>query len=373
MNDILLDKVSSTSRATIFKDIAGGMWFMGVYSNNFEDKVGDILTEASHEEYAQWLKSTGVKPPITVIHQPQYSPVFHLVHMLALLDGSITTDEFNANLKSIYEPFAIAETTTVVPMNGFTFVIGKVYDSKRDLVERLLPQLKTWGMSHGFIRLQTNGKIINKYRTFEFSVLPTEFAANWATSVGLITKGGKEPMNDILKSLSPEDQAALQELLDSPVDELEAGTSKAREILTNLLASKQVEVPEVAEVEVAPVVPDMVALRGQIMEDLKVEELVATLKTVGERIQAQDQRIEELTTQLKAVQTSEDEKIAAQFASPNWAGIFKEVPKTDEAKLKEIKDKLPEQVTADAVIDKSNPIAFGFWNQLVPPSGGLNG
>lgn len=372
--DIAGESMPVSNRSTIYKDNAGQMWFFGVYSNNFEDKVGDILTEAAHEEYAQWVKSTGVRPPITIAHQPTFPPAFHLVHLLALLDGQIDANTFSQNLKELYSPYAFAETTTVIPLNGFTFVLGKVYDNKRSLVESLLPQLKSWGMSHGFIRLQSNGNIINKYRTFEFSILPDDIAANWATSVGLITKGGKQPMNDILKSLSQEDQDTLQELLNAPVEELESATSKARTILQQLLSSKGLEEVEVepeeetTEVVEEDVVEDTksisVELRSQIFEDLKIDELVQTLKSMGDKITSQEARIETLVAEIETLKATEDEKIALQFQAPNWSGIFAEKSgTTDKDKLKEIKENLPEEAVAEKV-DPNNPLSYGFWGQF---------
>ena len=40
----------------------GESWFVGFYSNNYEDREHDIITRDAHEEFAKWLEETGYNP-----------------------------------------------------------------------------------------------------------------------------------------------------------------------------------------------------------------------------------------------------------------------------------------------------------------------
>jgi hypothetical protein len=170
-------KMPSEKMATMFRDKAGTTWFVGIYSNNFQDKQDDIISEAAHEEYATWFKTTGIRAPIVMLHQPQYPEVIHVGMLLALVTGRMSSEVYTKTLKEMYEKTAIAEAVSVFVKNGFAVVIGKVFDHKQDVVKMLMRHQNKWGMSHGFIPLQKDDNIINQYRTFEFTLAPEVFLA----------------------------------------------------------------------------------------------------------------------------------------------------------------------------------------------------
>lgn len=387
-----------------YKDNNQQYWFLGAFSNNFEDAEGEIISWDAHTENANWLKSNNIKPPVTVFHLPQFPPLFHMVHVLSVLSGDISPQEYTKNLKDLYAPVAIGETEAVIPLNGFIFVVAKVYDDKKELVERLSARNQTWGMSHGFIKLRASGNMIEKYRSFEYSVLPEEWAANKATPIGLI-KRGDFSMDNVMKQLSAEDRELLNDLLDGSVEDLESATSKARDILSAVLRSKSLSPDEpekeeekqeedkqedeqsVADEETPtpdeqaeqafenegapPPLPEegtkMYAdFRQKMMEDLKVEELVQALKSAGEAITSLQAEVDKLNRQVEAIKADEDTKIAASFIAPDWTlGLGRKTSHTvadEDTLLDELKDNIPDKVTEQPnEADTDNPLYRGFY------------
>lgn len=363
------------AKAVFYKDTKEQLWFFGAFSNNFEDREGEIFSWDSHLDNARWLKSNDIRPPITVLHTPTYPPLFHIVHVLSVLSGDISPQEYTQDLKEMYESTAIAETQAVIPLNGFIFVVGRVYDDKKALAERLAAASERWGMSHGFIRLKTNDNIIEKYRSFEYSVLPDVLAANNITPFGFIKKG-EIVMDDVVKQLSEEDRTLLNDLLDGSVDDLESATAKARDILQRVLGSKALEVPEetpaeevVEETAEQEVTKSYAELRAQLMHDLNIEELVGVLKTAGDTVRELQNEITQLKEKVAALEVDEDTKIAMQFAAPDWTLGFgnKRSKETvvEEELIEQLKQQAPEQVVVPQENkENNNPLVTGFWRQF---------
>ncbi len=365
------------SNKAVFYRSGDDIWFFGVYSNNFEDKQSDIISEEAHEEFVDWLRTTGVKPPITIFHQPHYPEAIHAVNYMGLVYGKYTPDEYSANLDALYKPFAIAKTEKVMYLNGFTFVIGKVYEHKRTLVERLMEQSKTWGMSHGFIPVKTNGNIIEKYRSFEFTLAPNQFVVNQTTPIGFISKENLEKMDEKMKSLSDEERKLVEDLLDGKAEDLEEATNKAKEILSGVLASKAEEVDEdVVEdenTEDKKIIEVKATFDTAVLEQLTVtfkaiEGIIGELKT---EVSTLAQKVNQLETKLTEVKKTEDEKVAEQLWFPNWKKAFEDlsVEKQEENTdvVKELKDKLPDQIVQDKVEAQDDVMQGLLWN-LLPQS-----
>lgn len=389
---------------SVFYRAGSELWFLGIYSNNFEDREAETFTQEAHDEYAAWIKSTGIHPPITVMHQPQYEDAVHIAHYLSLVRGVISPEEFSQNLKALYGPYAIAETTAVIPVDGFNLVVGKVYDNKREVVERLMGRSTGWGMSHGFIVVQSDDKTITKYRTFEFSILPEELAANQVTAIGFVEKD--ITMEADLKGISQEDRLLLRDLFDDTVDpdKLEQAIKVAKNVLSGFLGSKLLKeetvdtentetvveevveettetvteeevVEEVVEETEDVVEKDYAPLRAKLMDDFKLKELAEALTTIGDRLEKLETGLETLTTSvqadqkmIEALKKSDDEKVAAQFEAPNWTPRFSQrsvthQPETEEADLlADLKDKIPPEVTEKA--KNENPLNLGFWKSF---------
>lgn len=376
------------NKATFYKDAKGQMWFLGVYSNNFMDDEKEAISWTAHEEYAKWLKDTGVKPPIILMHLPQFEHLIHAVHYMGLEFGKFTPQEYNDNLLAMYRSTAIAQTQTVIPLNGFMLVVGKVFDNKREVAEKLAARQEHWGMSHGFIPLKKDGNIFTQYRSFEFTLGPIVLAANKATAISFATKDTEEFRTMAEKiGLSDEDRQLLEDLLGNP--DVEEATAKARDILQRALSSAKLlddeekqmppeeEKPEEEEEEdedkndeeaEEKLVPadSYEGLRAKIFADLHVDELAASLKTLNETVQTQAALITDLKTEIATLRQTEDEKIAAAFTQPDWTLGYatKRTEPTDEKLVDELKKNVPTGVVEDEKLKSTNPLSLGFWSRI---------
>jgi hypothetical protein len=354
--------------AAFFKDRKNDLWFIGVYSNNYQDRQKDILSEASHQEYAEWIKSTGVKPPIVMLHLPHFPEIVHYAMLLGLATHKMSVEEYNKTLMELYKSTAIAQTKTVMVKNGFAFVIGKVLESKRALVEKVMASQNKFGMSHGFIPLRFGDNIINQYRSFEFSLAPEAFLANELTAIGF----KEEKMDEtLLKELSEEERQIIQQVFDE--EDADTATAKARETLRNLLASKmEVEEAPVEETPTEENTDEYVTLATKLAADFKLEDLAKVINSLGERLAAIEQSQADVKTKLTEVEKTEDERVVSQyFKGIDWTlGMGKSLdsdPTKEEKELVEkLKTDIPEQVVEGATkVDPKNPLQVMFWQPLL--------
>lgn len=148
-------------------------WF-AVYSNNFEDKHTQILTDAAHKEYAEWVNDT-----------KQYSDL----HIWHCGDGS-----------------KYGKTDFVDYVDGFAMASG-IIDAGKEPLARAIAETNP-GVSHGFVGVhhKATGEW-SKYRQFEISTLPLEAAANVTLDV-VYEPGSKE----LLMPFAPDKRAHLKAL-----------------------------------------------------------------------------------------------------------------------------------------------------------------
>lgn len=374
-------KSAPGNKAAFYKGRDGEIWFLGVYSNNFEDVEGEMFSWAAHQEYAKWLKTTGVKPPIIAMHQPQFDRLLHAIHYMALDMGKFTPQQYTDNLLGMYKGTALAQTEMVIPLNGFMLVVGKVFEHKRAVVEKLMQQSTRWGMSHGFIPLEKDGNIFTKYRSFEFTVGPLVLAANKVTAISFAFKDSEDFITMAEKiGLSAEERQLITDLLDGT--DIEAASEQARTILQQALASAKLLEEEAADEKQAPVEPEeeedeeeaedeveekqvgeYEVMRAKLFADLRVEELQQSLQKMSETIQAQAVVIEELRTQVAQIQQTEDEKIAGMFTAPDWTLGFGKTKPAAEKTVEELKQTIPAGVVPPTD-DKMTPLAQGFWGMF---------
>lgn len=372
---------SEKTLTTFFKDKQDGLWFIGVYSNNYIDRQQEIITEKAHQEYAQWLKTTGVQPPIVMLHLPRFPEIVHYVMLLALATGKMTVDKYNALMMELYKSTAIAQTKSVIVKNGFSFVIGKVIESKRPLVEKLMKMQKTWGMSHGFIPLKFDDTLdtITMYRAFEFTLAPESLSANGLTAIGF----KEDKMADVLlkdKELSEEERAAIQQVFDE--EDAETATAKAREVLRDLLASKmEVATEETEDENPTPSeedtdTDDYKALVGKLAEDFKLEELATIIKTIGERLTALEATQDEVAEKIQEIDQTEDDRVVNQyfknFKGVDWTLGFgahkldqKEADEDQKEEIEKLKGDIPKQFVEGQETDPKNALQVGFWGPLL--------
>jgi hypothetical protein len=351
------------NKALIHKDKAGQLWFIGVYSNNFEDREGEILSWDSHVEYSTWAKSKGVKPPIVIMHTPKYPDAVHLGLAIGLASNLLNSQQYNEKYLTLYQSTALAQADLIIPLNGFMFVAGKVLEGQEKRAELIQQSSFEWGMSHGFIPLKQRDNIIDQYRTFEFTVLPSAIAANELTPINFMEEKVAED-----KNLTEEQREEMEKVLNP--DKAEDTTEKARQMLQSLLASKELgEKKEHMEEEMMDEEKDeeeekktesksYEAIRAKIFVDLDVEGLQAAFKQAADLLDKANKRIDALEAQVKK---SVDEVVAEQLNPVQWTNLFNAPGLQDEKKIEDLKKALPKPKEKDK---NDNPLQLGFWNQF---------
>jgi hypothetical protein len=289
------------------QDSSGHWWFIGIYSNKFKDRQDEILSEESHKDFVEWVSKNGVKPQVTLLHQPKPRRGFWSSVLMAFDTGLINKDVFNSVMRDYYKEFAIAETERLIYSNGFTVVVAKVHENRIPQVNRLKNSDITLGMSHGFVPLKTDGNIYERYRSFEFSVLPLSRAANAFTETHI--------MEVVMEKEDKKWLDGIQEGLGEAIEQ--ATESKAEELIENGTEFKEeVPVEEVAKEEVEETTPQ-IDLDG-LVKALNLDGLIEAIK---EQLSQRDQKIESLETRIKELEKDEDTKVASLY-QPNWQKSF---------------------------------------------------
>lgn len=129
--------------------------FFAAWSNNFEDREGETFPESAHKEFIAWADENEQYPELWIWHTKgtKYGQVDWLDY----------TD-------------------------GFVYASGLIDDGYEALAEQLSKE--DTGVSHGFAGIQ-RGKEIIQYRSWEISTLPRANAAVWTTSFNVIGEGAK--------------------------------------------------------------------------------------------------------------------------------------------------------------------------------------
>ena len=135
----------------VIKQADGRYRWFARYSNSWQDRDGEIITEAAHKEYIGWAYDTGTFPELWMWHTP----------------GT-----------------RVGEADWLEFSDGFAHASGTIDNGKESVVEKVASQ--DAGVSHGFLSLQA-GKYIQRYRSYEVSVLPREYAAVATTGFNLLT------------------------------------------------------------------------------------------------------------------------------------------------------------------------------------------
>jgi hypothetical protein len=149
------------------------------------------------------------------------------------------------------------------------------------------------------------------------------------------------------------------------------------EAVTDAVTEEVVEevVPEVVEVVEEPVTPAEVnydTFKQQIFKDLNVDSLQNTLVKMSEALtavvgtlEANTKVMNDLSVKVKALEQSDDEKIAAQIAPINWPGLMTKnlVQEGDQEVLARLKEVPPPTAGKEV---STNPLDLGFYRFLQP-------
>ena len=149
---------------------ANGSWrWFSRYSNMFKDREGEILTNASHKEFAEWCTSTNNYPELWLWHAK----------------GS-----------------RIGKADFMACVDGFACASGLIDDRAKAIAEALsVGKAGRLGASHGFLPLAMQKGVCSQYRSFEITVLPYDRAANGYTDYNFLkVKGEDMPFTDAHKA-----------------------------------------------------------------------------------------------------------------------------------------------------------------------------
>lgn len=412
-------KAAEKSSAVFMKDAKGDWWTLLIYSNKYEDRDTDIISTKGHQEFVQWVNDKGFRPHVALFHQPALSEKFW-INVFSKYGNDI--DKLNEIVREVYQKsgLGLAEVQKISYINGFTVMVAKVYEDKKAVAEKLAG-MKNLGTSHSFVVMdfslrKNKGMIVDKYRTFEGTILPRHRAANLLTLSVLQEKA----MSKTVK-LSDEDREWFGNVLgEEVVESLEKNTKELEEKLDVLLAFKatatdsedmmdqegdmpaedmppkkkkgtkpaakkgldveededpeeaEVEEPEVADQDTEPV-PEVAvaAVAEEVIKALNVEELKNVLAQLGQtqkELMEKVDQLEGLRADVATLKKSDDDKIAAAITPINW-GMFQPskaketAPKKQEDLQKQAKEDGPSAPDATK-IDPNNPLQVGFWGQL---------
>jgi hypothetical protein len=172
----------------LFKSSDGSLRFFTVFTNNFKDKTGEIITEEAHKEYVNWATQTGLYPDLWLWH---------------------------SGVKSKW-----GKADWVDYCDGFVAASGVIDSDKYELAETLSKE--DLSVSHGFLALVDNAKgLIKQYRTFEISPLPGFAAANDYTSF-TIGESCEMPFSDTKKAWLKEKAGLSDEVISDWESSLQA-------------------------------------------------------------------------------------------------------------------------------------------------------
>ena len=269
--DSLHQRLAAVKGLLLQKGDDGVVRWLAVPTNQFEDREGEILTEAAHKAYVAAVESGEVEPPeLWVWHTPGTR--------LGQAEGVAYTD-------------------------GFVLAWGTIDKGQEDVAERLaaLPDL---AMSHGFMGVK-EGSLITRYVDREISVLPAEAAANVWTAVEI---GGAD------MALSDKQRAFLgQAFGEEKVAEIEGDLKGAGDALRDAgIAHKSADTPAPAPApDVAP--PDVKGLAQEIAAALDlggireaVQSVAASVATVQTAQAEGDKALKDILARLQRVEQSED-------------------------------------------------------------------
>jgi len=299
------------------QDADGNWWYLGCYSNKYKDRDEEIISEAAHKEYADWVKDKGVRPQVTLFHMPRHSPGLWGKILKAHEDGKISTSALNAFMKDFYKDYSIAETERVFLANGFIYVAARVHPDKIHVVKKLINYKEKLGMSHGFVPKEVSGNIFEKYRSFEYTVLPARRAANVWNPEPQFSK------EEIGMALDKDVEQFLDETIgQGTANEVDEQTQKAAQELEQMGTEyKENDTPEVQEPEKTEETPAQENLQAdaekayaglvdRIVGDLKFKEFVEAVKA---QLNSMQEKVDAAEARIKELEKEDDEKFSGQY------------------------------------------------------------
>ncbi len=263
-------KEATPGALRVFKDAQGNWRWMTLTSNMFRDRDGEIIPASAHEENVAYAERTKDMPELRLWHVP----------------GSRV---------------GVADWADFA--HGFLLHSGGFDKGMEGVAESLAACKEPLGVSHGFYYEKDEGSdTYISYRDFEVSVLPLERAANpWTEFTADNTKEEAMGLTDerrgfLVEHMGEDQVTTLEKLLEEKEQDLKDGNVDFKEVLADAI-------------EAAP------APKPAEGKDAAPDDAIAKLVTV---IEAQGTQLTEIATaqaaqgeQIKALEKSDDEKIAA--------------------------------------------------------------
>ena len=396
------------------KDKSGQWWMLGIYSNRWMDREKDIISESAHKEFANWVNESGFRPQVTVYHMPKMPEGFWEKVWEKWGDD---VGKLNEVVRKVYEKVSLGEVERIVYLNGFSLAVAKIFPHKYEEVEKLSSKKET-GMSHGFLAMAESFagdfssikdavNIIERYRSFEVTVLRRARAANFGTAPLFVEEKGvayteedrafmadlvpeeilnaldedtKEASNimDLLldhKELSDPVAPSQEKAVDDQTDEEEeteeenmGKETKAKQVESEAPEVQVEDVKETSEREEGSPAPAVVQqVTEKVLETLNPTQLQEVLASI---VKNQEELAKEIASlkadrskvesDLKELKKSDDEKIAAAYSPINWQNVGYAASASDKTEVPaDIAEKVLQNVpstnaslTGDKTIDR---------------------
>lgn len=267
----------------VTKGLDGGYYWFGWATNKWEDREGEILTDAAHRDFLNYLDEN-----------PDQAPELWSWH----------TPGTAREAKADWWDYA----------NGFFLYGGPLTEAEaRPYLDGTI-KTERIGMSHGFYVLERNGRFITKYRTFEVSELPHDVAANPFTEFSVMRE-------ESMKFSDRKRAFLVSRHGEETVEKLEAAGENREKVLEELgINWKETSDAYEAELEAqfaqkvaAATEPAVKQVVTQVLEALNVEGLQTALKGLYDEVQAAkalQAKVEELQAEVTALKATEDSRIA---------------------------------------------------------------
>lgn len=320
----------------IFKDKNGDWRWLGVFSNNYEDRSREIITEAAHKEFIEFLDA-----------HPEQAPLFAPWH---------TLEAARKNRADFWDY-----------VDGFMVIGGKLEENEAQVLFKVAEK-NVLGMSHGFFPMfydPQDKNAITKYRSFEVSDLPLTNADNPWTGISILQKedsmGFKKAKREYLVGLIGEDTVkGLEENLKQGKSILQLLGVPSKETGPNKTEVTE-ETVEDAEVGTEETENEPVAELAKAMSEyLGLPQLSETIEKMDKTIQDQGNLIVAQAKEIKQLKKSKDEEIAEAIAPRGlyWLRSKNKRPSQSESTIVEKEDELDEEEQKEKPEEKSSD---GSW------------
>lgn len=249
--------------------------WLGWVSNKFMDREGEILTDDAHKDYIAFLNA-----------YPKAAGELWTFHIPG------TEREAKADFWAY--------------LNGFLIIGGKLTEEEAKALDNYDGDL---GMSHGFYVLEKEGNLIKKYRTFEYTVLPRNSAANLWTKFD-VKEFHMEKLTDQQREM------ARQLHGDDFVSALESDTDKASDALDKAGVQSKADgdgngsTNKATDFDISELTKLLV---DAVTKELNFQGLQDALKSVHDQGATNATAIENIAKRLEVLEKTDDEKLAKEF------------------------------------------------------------